>query len=310
MSDEDTKCWIYAGGLPYDLTEGDVLCVFSQFGEIFKINLSRDKETGKSKGFCFIKYEDKRSCELAVDNLNGIKIIGRTIKVHYANNTTAIRAMQSVSVGPQDKDADQSMLKIKNEDHKDNSDSDRSDHATRYKPRHLEQPRRIRDRSVNNSPQYRNSEREYRDAHRLVSRRRESSISRRSDRHEGRRPHESRHSPDSEASRDSRRHERRHKSPHSRHSDRHDERKRHRSRRSPESPKSNDSKRDRSPRSKYSHDRHDDRKRHKSPSSTKPHRNEKGRHKSSHHRPDGPHSDRGDRETHHHSKRHKESRDG
>lgn len=38
------------------------------------INLVRDKKTGKSKGFCFICYEDQRSTILAVDNFNGIKV--------------------------------------------------------------------------------------------------------------------------------------------------------------------------------------------------------------------------------------------
>lgn len=101
MSDEDTKSSIYAGGLPYDLTEGDIICVFSQYGEIYEISLSRDKETGKSRGFCFIKYEDPRSCELAVDNLNGTTIVGRKIKVSYANNTNAIKASRPTIVAPQ-----------------------------------------------------------------------------------------------------------------------------------------------------------------------------------------------------------------
>jgi RNA recognition motif-containing protein len=38
------------------------------------INLVRDKATGKSRGFCFLKYEDARSCVLAVDNLTGSKV--------------------------------------------------------------------------------------------------------------------------------------------------------------------------------------------------------------------------------------------
>jgi RNA-binding motif protein, X-linked 2 len=68
------SAWIFVGGLPYDLSEGDVICVFSQYGEIVNINLIRDKKTGKQKGFCFICYEDQRSTVLAVDNLNGIKV--------------------------------------------------------------------------------------------------------------------------------------------------------------------------------------------------------------------------------------------
>lgn len=68
------SAWIFVGGLPYDLTEGDVITVFSQYGEIVNINLIRDKVTGKQKGFCFICYEDQRSTVLAVDNLNSIKV--------------------------------------------------------------------------------------------------------------------------------------------------------------------------------------------------------------------------------------------
>lgn len=102
MSDEDAKSWIYAGGIPYELTEGDIICVFSQYGEIFEISLSRDKETGKSRGFCFIKYEDPRSCELAVDNLHGATIVGRKIKVSYANNTNAVRARKPAFIAPQE----------------------------------------------------------------------------------------------------------------------------------------------------------------------------------------------------------------
>uniref|UniRef100_A0A1B0DII2 Uncharacterized protein n=2 Tax=Phlebotomus papatasi TaxID=29031 RepID=A0A1B0DII2_PHLPP len=59
------SAWIFVGGLPYDLTEGDVIAVFSQYGEVVNINLVRDKATGKQKGFCFICYEDQRSTILA-----------------------------------------------------------------------------------------------------------------------------------------------------------------------------------------------------------------------------------------------------
>ncbi|NWZ74013.1 RBMX2 protein, partial [Acrocephalus arundinaceus] len=80
------SAWIFVGGLHYELTEGDVICVFSQYGEVVNINLVRDKRTGKSKGFCFLCYEDQRSANLAVNNLNGIKIKGRTIRVDQVAN--------------------------------------------------------------------------------------------------------------------------------------------------------------------------------------------------------------------------------
>ncbi|EFY94239.2 RNA recognition motif (RRM) superfamily protein [Metarhizium robertsii] len=76
--------FIYFGGLPYDLTEGDIITIFSQFGEPVFLKLARDKETGKSKGFGWLKYEDQRSTDLAVDNLGGADISGRMISVDHA----------------------------------------------------------------------------------------------------------------------------------------------------------------------------------------------------------------------------------
>ena len=50
------------------------------------VNLVRDKATGKSKGFAFICYEDQRSTVLAVDNLNGIKLVGKTLRVDHVQD--------------------------------------------------------------------------------------------------------------------------------------------------------------------------------------------------------------------------------
>lgn len=54
-----------------------------RYGEVVNINLIRDKDTGKSKGYCFLCYEDQRSTTLAVDNFNGIKILNRCIRVDH-----------------------------------------------------------------------------------------------------------------------------------------------------------------------------------------------------------------------------------
>ncbi|CAB3403928.1 unnamed protein product [Caenorhabditis bovis] len=77
------SAWIFIGGLSYDLTEGDIIAVFSQYGEVMNINLVRDQKTGKSKGFCFLCYQDQRSTVLAVDNFNGITLCKRIIRVDH-----------------------------------------------------------------------------------------------------------------------------------------------------------------------------------------------------------------------------------
>lgn len=86
------SAYVFAGGLPYELTEGDILAVFSQYGEVVDLNLARDKKTGKPKGFAFLAYEDQRSTVLAVDNLSGAKVAGRVIRVEHVDNYRKKRA--------------------------------------------------------------------------------------------------------------------------------------------------------------------------------------------------------------------------
>ena len=86
--------WIYVGNLDHSLTEGDLLCVLSQYGELEDLHLVRDAETGKSKGFAFAKYEDSRSCVLAVDNLIGTTLCGRSLRVDHVENYRLPRHLQ------------------------------------------------------------------------------------------------------------------------------------------------------------------------------------------------------------------------
>lgn len=80
------SAYVFAGGLDYELTEGDLLAVFAQYGELVDVHLVRDKTTGKSKGFAFLAYEDQRSTVLAVDNLSGATVAGRKIRVEHVDN--------------------------------------------------------------------------------------------------------------------------------------------------------------------------------------------------------------------------------
>src|ERR1700712_2229983 len=82
-TDYRDTAYIYIGGLPFELSEGDVITIFSQFGEPTYINLVRDRETGKSRGFAFLKYEDQRSTDLAVDNMTGATVLDRMLRVDH-----------------------------------------------------------------------------------------------------------------------------------------------------------------------------------------------------------------------------------
>lgn len=83
-TDYRDTAFINIGGLPFELSEGDIITICSQYGEPVWVKLARDKETGKSRGFAWLKYEDQRSCDLAVDNLGGSTVMDRVLRVDHA----------------------------------------------------------------------------------------------------------------------------------------------------------------------------------------------------------------------------------
>ena len=80
------SAYVFVGGIHSELTEGDVLAILSQYGEIVDVFVPRDEKTGKSKGFAFVCYLDQRSTIIAVDNLNGSKVLGRILRVDHSED--------------------------------------------------------------------------------------------------------------------------------------------------------------------------------------------------------------------------------
>lgn len=82
--DYKDTAWVFIGRLPPEMNEMDILIMFSQYGVPVSLKLVRDAETGVSRRFAFLKYEDFRSAVLAVDNFNGYEIIpGSKIQVDH-----------------------------------------------------------------------------------------------------------------------------------------------------------------------------------------------------------------------------------
>ncbi|VVC25813.1 RNA recognition motif domain [Cinara cedri] len=110
-----SSAWVFVGGLPYDLSEGDIMAIFSQYGEITNLNLVRDKDTGKPKGFCFICYEDQRSTVLVVDNFNGTRVLGRILRVDHVKDYKPPKSSEPRSKIKSEKLDDDDDFKIKAE---------------------------------------------------------------------------------------------------------------------------------------------------------------------------------------------------
>ena len=52
---------IYVGNLSFDATEADIEQAFSEYGEVKSVNIVKDRETGRSRGFCFVEMHDQQA---------------------------------------------------------------------------------------------------------------------------------------------------------------------------------------------------------------------------------------------------------
>jgi RNA recognition motif-containing protein len=75
---------IYIGNLSYNVTEDELRDVFTEFGEVSKVNIITDKFTGQSKGFGFVEMPMQAEAEEAIKALNESSLKGRNIKVNQA----------------------------------------------------------------------------------------------------------------------------------------------------------------------------------------------------------------------------------
>ncbi|CAI5701462.1 unnamed protein product [Peronospora effusa] len=81
VSPNDLARRLYIGNLYYDLKEEDIRNAFAPFGVIHSIDLSLEPGASRSKGFCFLEYDDVLAAESAVQVLNGTPLANRTMRV-------------------------------------------------------------------------------------------------------------------------------------------------------------------------------------------------------------------------------------
>ena len=75
---------IYIGNLSYQATEDDLRSVFTDYGEVKRVVLPTDRETGRMRGFAFVEMIEDNQEEAAIEALNGAEWMGRQIRVNKA----------------------------------------------------------------------------------------------------------------------------------------------------------------------------------------------------------------------------------
>jgi RNA recognition motif-containing protein len=77
---------IFVARLDYGVTQEELKSAFEQYGQVNKVSLAIDKETGKSKGFAFIEMKNNEEAVAAIKGLDGQTMHGRQIAVKQAED--------------------------------------------------------------------------------------------------------------------------------------------------------------------------------------------------------------------------------
>ena len=75
---------IYVGNLSFDAEVEDLQNLFSSYGEVSKCTLPTDRETGRKRGFAFVEMANAADETKAIDDLQDVEWMGRSIRVNQA----------------------------------------------------------------------------------------------------------------------------------------------------------------------------------------------------------------------------------
>jgi RNA recognition motif-containing protein len=75
---------IFVGSLSFDCTDRDLLQAFSPHGAVDSARVIADRDTGQSRGFGFVEMPNDEEARAAIEALNGLELMGRSIKVNEA----------------------------------------------------------------------------------------------------------------------------------------------------------------------------------------------------------------------------------
>lgn len=75
---------LFVGGLDWNTTDASLAQAFQGFGAISESKVIMDRETGRSRGFGFVTFQDNAAADAAVAGMDGKNLDGRTVRVNEA----------------------------------------------------------------------------------------------------------------------------------------------------------------------------------------------------------------------------------
>ncbi len=75
---------IFVGNLSFNTSEDELRQLFEPFGQVERVSILTDRDTGRSRGFGFVEMANNDEGEKAISTLNGSQVGGRTLNVNEA----------------------------------------------------------------------------------------------------------------------------------------------------------------------------------------------------------------------------------
>ena len=80
---------LFVGNMSFQTTEADLRALFEPFGQITRVHIAMDRETGRARGFAFIEMPNDAEAAKAIAGLDGKEVGGRNLKVNEARPKSA-----------------------------------------------------------------------------------------------------------------------------------------------------------------------------------------------------------------------------
>ncbi|KAI0974477.1 hypothetical protein F4678DRAFT_377633 [Xylaria arbuscula] len=78
---------LFIGGLAWHTEESTLRQKFEEFGPLEEAVVVKDRDTGRSRGFGFIRYTNEADADTAIARMNNVEFDGREIRVDKASDT-------------------------------------------------------------------------------------------------------------------------------------------------------------------------------------------------------------------------------
>ena len=79
---------LYVGNLPFNTDETQLQDLFAQAGTVDTVNVVRDRQTGRARGFAFVEMGTDEEAQTAISMLNSYELGGRALTVNEARPKT------------------------------------------------------------------------------------------------------------------------------------------------------------------------------------------------------------------------------